>query len=92
MFSFIVLLVLLQVKHFIFDFYYQPPYMWQNKGTFGHWGGLVHSGLHALATGIIIYWFVDELSLILSLMAFELVADFLVAMSRYLLCKIENRG
>lgn len=31
--------------------------MWQNKGTYGHWGGVVHSGLHAAATLIILLFF-----------------------------------
>ena len=51
------LLIALQVKHFIFDFYWQPPVMWQNKGTFGHWGGISHSYFHACATFIIVSCF-----------------------------------
>ena len=50
----IFLLLLLQIKHFIWDFWYQPPYMWQNKGTFLHWGGIAHSGLHAKTTFLIL--------------------------------------
>ena len=50
----IVLMTLLLVKHFWLDFWWQPPFMWQNKGTFGHWGGIVHSGLHAIATFFIL--------------------------------------
>ena len=58
----LILLTALTIKHFIFDFLYQPPYQWQNKGTYGHWGGLVHSGQHAIATFAILllavpfYW------------------------------------
>lgn len=51
------LLLALQIKHFIFDFYWQPPYMWQNKGTFGHMGGIAHSGVHALVTFAILCFF-----------------------------------
>lgn len=51
------LLLALQIKHFIWDFYYQPPYMWQNKGTFGHPGGIVHSGLHAITTFYLLFTF-----------------------------------
>ena len=53
----IYLFAILGIKHFIFDFLYQPPYMWQNKGTFGHPGGIIHSGLHAIATFIILLFF-----------------------------------
>ncbi len=48
--SMLILLILLQLKHFWLDFWYQPPYMWQNKGTYGHPGGLIHSFFHAVAT------------------------------------------
>jgi hypothetical protein len=44
------ILTALFVKHFICDFLYQPPYQWKNKGTYGHWGGLVHTGQHVVAT------------------------------------------
>lgn len=53
----ILLMTLLLVKHFIWDFWYQPPYMWQNKGTFGHWGGIAHSGIHAVTTYFIVCLF-----------------------------------
>jgi hypothetical protein len=53
----ILLLTLLTIKHFICDFLYQPPYMWQNKGTYGHPGGILHSGFHAFVTYLILVWF-----------------------------------
>jgi hypothetical protein len=51
------LLFLLFTKHLIFDFVYQPPYQWQNKGTYGHLGGIVHSGQHAIATLVLLPYF-----------------------------------
>jgi len=45
-----VLLVLLQAKHFLADFVFQPAWMYKNKGTFGHPGGIVHALVHGLAT------------------------------------------
>lgn len=54
----IALLTALIVKHFVFDFFWQPPFMWKNKGKFGHWGGLVHSGVHAVATLAILFAFI----------------------------------
>ncbi len=51
--------VLLLVKHFILDFLYQPPYQWKNKGTYGHWGGLVHAGQHGLGTTFVLGLFVS---------------------------------
>ncbi len=51
------LLLFFQAKHLWVDFMYQPPYMYKNKGTFGHWGGIAHSGLHAAVTLIGLYAF-----------------------------------
>ncbi len=50
------LLFALFTKHLVFDFIYQPPYQWKNKGTYGHWGGIVHAGQHALFTNFILFW------------------------------------
>jgi hypothetical protein len=43
-------------KHFIVDFPLQGPYQYKNKGTYGHPGGILHAGLHGLATFGIIVW------------------------------------
>lgn len=45
------------LKHFLLDFVLQPPWMWMNKGTYGHPGGLVHAGLHGLASYCILVFF-----------------------------------
>lgn len=37
-------------KHLIVDFMLQTPYQYLNKGTYGHPGGLLHSGLQGLTT------------------------------------------
>lgn len=50
----ILLLALLQAKHFGFDFGIQPRWMHQNKGTFGHPGGIVHALLQAIPTALIL--------------------------------------
>lgn len=41
---------LLNLKHFLVDFPWQPPFMWMNKGTYGHVGGISHALLHAFGT------------------------------------------
>lgn len=67
----------LLIKHFWLDFGYQPPYMWQNKGTFGHWGGIVHSGGHALASWIILAFATPlALSVLAGLALFEFVVHY----------------
>lgn len=45
--------------------------MWRNKGTFGHPGGVVHSGLHALATfGIMCFLILPTLALAVAILEF----------------------
>lgn len=46
------------VKHFICDYPLQMfPYMYQNKGTYGHVGGILHASIHAVGTLIILNFF-----------------------------------
>lgn len=46
-------------KHFIVDFPLQAfPYQYKNKGTYGHPGGLLHSGLHLIGTFIVLSFFI----------------------------------
>ena len=46
----LVLLTVLFVKHFVCDFIYQTPFMLQNKGEYGHPGGVLHAAVHGLGT------------------------------------------
>jgi len=48
----IILLALayLLVKHTIADYILQTAYQFRNKGTYGHPGGILHSGLHIIFT------------------------------------------
>ena len=68
-----VLLLLLQIKHLLVDWCWQPPYEWQNKGTYGHFGGIRHAGKNAIGTALCFLPFVG-ISTVLTVM----VVDFLV--------------
>jgi hypothetical protein len=46
----IAVFLVLQLKHYVFDYVLQTPYQFMNKGTYGHPGGFVHAGLHAIGT------------------------------------------
>lgn len=49
------LLALLFIKHFICDFPLQAtPWMYKNKGTYLHPGGIAHAFIHAAGTGMIV--------------------------------------
>ena len=52
------LLGLLFVKHFIVDFVLQTSYQLQNKGIYGHPGGILHAGIHGLGTWMCLTLFV----------------------------------
>ena len=58
----LVAILALSIKHFIVDFPLQAfPYQYKNKGTYGHPGGLLHSGLHAIGTFIVfmlLFWWI----------------------------------
>lgn len=54
----LILLSLLFTKHLIIDFPLQKPYQWKNKGTYGHPGGLLHSGLHSVGTFMCLCWII----------------------------------
>ena len=41
------------IKHLVIDFPLQGPYQYLNQGTYGHPGGLLHSGLHLLGTLVV---------------------------------------
>lgn len=65
------ILTALFIKHFLADFAYQPPYQWKNKGTYGHLGGIVHTGQHVLLTALILFAFNITLPVILAIAAIE---------------------
>jgi hypothetical protein len=70
----VLLLLLLQVKHFLFDFILQTPYQLKNKGTYGHPGGILHSGLHAVGTGVVLLVVATPPAMLVAIM----VGEFLV--------------
>lgn len=56
----LIIITLLSIKHFIVDFILQRPYQWKNKGTYGHFGGLLHAGLHGIGTCLCFVFFTPE--------------------------------
>lgn len=56
-----LLMTLLITKHYIIDFPLQGPYMYLNKGTWMHPGGLLHAGFHGIVTFVILTLFTSFL-------------------------------
>ena len=65
----------LMAKHAVADFYLQTPYQFLNKGTYGHPGGLLHSGIHVALTPLV-YLVLAPATLLLALAI--AVGEFLV--------------
>lgn len=54
-----LLFVILLTKHLFFDFIAQTPFMLKGKGVYGHLGGIIHAGLHALSSLFILLLVTD---------------------------------
>ena len=61
----LILIALLFTKHFVVDFPLQHRYQYSNKGTYGHPGGILHAGIHGLATAVCFWWWAPLSCLIL---------------------------
>lgn len=48
-------MALIQTKHLVIDWIWQPPYEHLNKGTYGHFGGIRHAGKNAIGTGLALW-------------------------------------
>lgn len=72
----LILLSALFTKHLFLDFVYQPLYQFQNKGTYGHLGGILHAGQHILGTSIILVFFVKSWFVILALLLGEFIIHY----------------
>ncbi len=49
-----LILLALQVKHYLADYVFQSGWMVQHKGIYGHPAGLAHAGLHAVMTAVVL--------------------------------------
>jgi Protein of unknown function (DUF3307) len=70
----LVLITLLFTKHFVVDFPLQKPYQWRNKGTYAHFGGILHAGLHGTTTALVLMWYASYASILLGL--FDMVVHY----------------
>jgi len=69
----LILLFLLQTKHLIVDWCWQPPFEFLNKGKYGHWGGVRHALKNAIGTGLCFLYFTTITNTILII-----IIDFLL--------------
>ncbi len=63
----IELLLALTIKHFIIDFPLQPRFMYANKGTYGHLGGIAHASAHGGGTFLCLMLFAPTFAIQLAI-------------------------
>ena len=74
--SAVLLLFLLMVKHFLFDFIFQTSYQLKNKGTYGHPGGILHSGLHVVGTALVLLFVMPAAAIWAAILVGEFVVHY----------------
>lgn len=55
----LTILLLLQIKHFLFDFVFQTKKHIESKGVYGNIFGIEHSVLHGVGTLFSLFWFIS---------------------------------
>jgi Protein of unknown function (DUF3307) len=82
--------LILLFKHLVFDFVLQAPYQYQNKGIYGHPGGILHAGLHALGTTPVFLWIAPSLRLALAIVVGEFIVHYHVDWTKEQIVKRMN--
>ena len=67
---------ILLLKHLICDFFLQTSYQYRNKGIYGHPGGILHAGIHALGTVSVFLWIVPSMALAAAIMVGEFIVHY----------------
>jgi len=69
-------ILILLFKHLVFDFFLQTSYQYRNKGIYGHPGGILHAGLHALGTTPVFLWIAPSKALAAAIIVGEFVVHY----------------
>jgi Protein of unknown function (DUF3307) len=64
-------LAIFQLKHFVCDYLLQTSFQYINKGTYGHPGGILHAGIHAVGSLPAILIFTPSLGVIAAIVIGE---------------------
>lgn len=65
-----------QVKHVLADYVWQTMWEIENKGIWGHWGGVVHSAKHTALSSLVLCWFVPSTGTFMTLLALEFLLHY----------------
>jgi len=83
-------LLALQFKHCLGDFIFQTKFMVENKGKYGHLGGLYHSGIHAILSLLVLSIAFGFSKNILMLCALEFVVHYHIDWGKYKITSKSN--
>jgi len=72
----LVAVFILLAKHLIFDFLLQTAYQYQNKGIYGHPGGILHAGLHVLGTAFLFLYIGPSATLATQILVGEFIVHY----------------
>ena len=64
------------LKHFVADFPLQTPFMYLNKGKYGHFGGIAHALMHSVLTVGVLLLFTSNVMLIVLLAGMEFIIHY----------------
>jgi len=67
---------ILLLKHLVCDFFLQTAYQYRNKGIYGHPGGILHAGIHALGTVSVFLWIAPSMALAAAIMVGEFIVHY----------------
>ena len=73
---FFLLLVGLELKHYVADYFLQPGWMLAGKGNLRMPGGYAHAGIHAGFTGLVLLALSTPLALAAAIVAAEFVLHY----------------
>lgn len=77
-----VLLIGLEIKHYVADYFLQPGWMLGGKGNFRQIGGYAHAGVHAALTALVLLVAGTPLVPLLLIVVAEFVVHYLLDYSK----------
>ncbi len=72
----LLVVLVLEVKHFVFDYPLQTHYQLKYKEVYGHPGGILHAGLHVLGTGAAFLVITPPLAIGVAILAGEFLVHY----------------
>ena len=78
----LIVILILQIKHFLCDYVLQSEYQYSNKGKYGHPGGIIHAGLQALFTIVAFVVITPSLAFGFAIIVGEFIAHYHIDWSK----------